>query len=806
MTRTPALERFRRLKELFGEALERPPAERETFIEVAAGGDDALAQEAKALLDAHARDGGFVEEIVAAEARDLVAPERAADFAGRRIGAYELIRLIGAGGMGTVFLARRADAEYEAEVALKIVRPGLFSEEILRRFRAERQALANLNHPGIARLLDGGTTADGVPYLVMEHVKGLPIDEWAARKAPGIAERVALFRHICDAIQYAHRNLIVHRDVKPANILVTEEGEVKVLDFGIAKFLGEEETGLTRTGERVLTPDYASPEQIRGAPITTATDVYSLGVVLYRLLTSRHPYAFGSGRASEIERVVCETEPDRPSAAEARLRGDLDNIVLKALRKEPERRYASVEQLSEDLRRFLEGEPVRARRDTVGYRGAKFLLRHRAGAAAVGLVILSLAAGLVMSMRSARAARVEAQKAEEINAFLKEILGAASPWRDGSQVTVKEVLDRASQRIDSELAGQPEVEAGVRRTIGETYAGLGMYEPAELQLRKALERTRRVRGPVHDEVADSLEALAALRTNRGDTAAAEAPAREALAMRRTLHGEKHETVAAAWNRLGNVFQARGELDFAEEAQRTAVRIYRESAPQSAGLGSALNDLAVTLGTRGDSSAALALHREALVFARRAHAGPHPEVAEALSTLASDVWDTRRDAKEAEALYEQALAMRRALFGRDHPDVTWTLYNYAHMLMERGECGRAETLGREALKGRGTTLPDEHPMVASTLLVLGRCRLAAGASAGAEPFLRESLALRQRTLPADHWLLASNRSFLGESLARQHRDAEARPLLQAGYEGLRARFGESSPRTKDAAQRLDLLGK
>ena len=438
--------------------------------------------------------------------------------------------------------------------------------------------------------------------------------------------------------------------------------------------------------------------------------------------------------------MVCETEPDRPSAAEGRLRGDLDNIVLKALRKEPERRYASVEQLSEDLRRFLEGEPVRARRDTVGYRSLKFLHAPPGGRRPPsGSSILSLAAGLVLSLRSARAARVEAQKAESINAFLKEILGAASPWRDGSQVTVKEVLDRASQRIDSELAGQPEVEAGVRRTIGETYAGLGMYEPAELQLRKALERTRRVRGT------DPRRG----RRNPGSAGgAADQPGRR---RRRGGSGPRSpgDPPQAPWRESrvrGRGMEPARQRVSRRAASSTARR--RRSAPPCASTassrpgarvsGAALNDLAVALGTRGDSNAALALHREALAFARRTHAGPHPEVAEALSTLASDVWDTRRDAKEAEALYEQALAMRRKLFGRDHPDVTWTLYNYAHMLMEKGECGRAEALGGEALRGRGTTLPDEHPMVAATLLgarpvpARGRRRRRGRAAAAREP--------------------------------------------------------------------------
>ena len=417
-------DRFRRLKLFFAEALERPPAEREAFVDEACAGDAGLAAELRALLEAHARDGGFLEDIVAVGARDVVVHQGEGSGGGGggdgmlrgRFGVYEILEELGSGGMGTVFLARRADSEYEAKVAVKIVRPGLFSTETLRRFRAERQALARLAHPGIARLLDGGTTERGVPYLVMEHVEGLPIDAYAEQKGLDRAARIHLFRSVCGAVQYAHANLIVHRDLKPANILVTAEGEPKLLDFGIAKFLGEEDPHLTRVGERVLTPDYASPEQIRGEPVTTATDVYSLGVVLYRLLTGRAPYGFPSGRSSEIEKIVCEREPEPP-----RLSEDLDTILGKALAKEPERRYASVAELSEDLRRYLDNETVAARPDTLVYRASKFVRRHRTGVAAAAAAAFALAAGLAVALASAAAARREARKAEQINAFLQEI-------------------------------------------------------------------------------------------------------------------------------------------------------------------------------------------------------------------------------------------------------------------------------------------------------------------------------------------------------------------------------------------------
>ena len=797
MAEPEASERFRRLKVLFAEALERPASAREAFVEESCGDDAELASELRQLLEAHANDVGFLEDIVAGGARD-VAPPEGGTLRGR-FGVYEILEEIGSGGMGTVFLARRADSEYEAKVAVKIVRPGLFSTETLRRFRAERQALARLAHPGIARLLDGGTTAEGVPYLVMEFVEGRPIEAYAEQEGLDRAARIELFRSVCAAVQFAHANLIVHRDLKPANVLVTPAGEPKLLDFGIAKFLGEEDPGLTRAGERVLTPDYASPEQIRGDPITTATDVYSLGVVLYRLLTGRAPYTFPSGRSSEIERIVCEREPEPPGLAE-----DLDRILGKALAKEPRRRYPSVVELSEDLRRYLGNEPVAARPDTLVYRASKFVRRHRAGVAATAAVVLALAAGLGVALSSAAAARREARKAEQINAFVQEVLGAANPWRDGSQITVAEVLDRASNRIGADLAGQPEVEAGVRRTVGETYSGLGLYDKAEPQLRRSIELLRRTSGPESDEVADALLALSAVLVSRGDSKPAEGPAREALAIREKRHGANDVSVGQALTALGGVLQAAGELDAAEEVERRAIEILRKSPGADASLAEALNNLAVTLGTKGDLVAAEPLQREALAVIRRAHPGAHPDVASAMSALATTVWDGKRDAAEADSLYQETLAMRRQVLGADHPDVSWTLYNYAYMLMEKGELERAEGLAREALANRGRTLPDEHPMVAASLQLVGRCRLGQGDPGSAEPFLRESLELRRRTLPPGHWLLASGESLLGESIARQGRAADARPLLESGYAGLSARFGEDSPRAKEARQRLALV--
>lgn len=340
---------------------------------------------------------------------------------GRRIGAYAIVREIGRGGMGAVYLAKRADGEFEKQVAIKVLKRGTDTDEVLRRFRAEREILARLEHPNISRLLDAGTTDDGLPYFVMEYVEGKPITRYADEHQLSIVDRLKLFRIVCAAVSYAHQNLVIHRDLKPGNVLVTTKGEVRLLDFGIAKLVeqaGSESPMVTVTVQRVLTPEYASPEQARGESITTVSDVYSLGIFLYELLTGSRPYKLKHGSVDEITRAICEQEPERPSTAVTRLsertegiekarrqlRGDLDNIVLKALRKEPQRRYASVDQFSDDIRRHLEGLPVQARKDTFSYRAGKFVERHKLAVAAAALILLTLIGGIVGTASEARRA------------------------------------------------------------------------------------------------------------------------------------------------------------------------------------------------------------------------------------------------------------------------------------------------------------------------------------------------------------------------------------------------------------------
>jgi serine/threonine protein kinase len=485
-------ERWERLKEVFGAALDRAPEERDAFLDAACGGDPDLRAEVTSLLASHDRAGGFIEAApllgrLAAEISEEVEDEAV----GRRIGPYRLLGVIGRGGMSTVYRAVRDDDDFQKQVAVKLVRGGLASDHLVRRFREERQILARLEHPNIATLHDGGTTAGGQPYFVMELIDGRPVDAYCEDRALSTRERLALFRTICSAVQYAHQHLVVHRDLKPANIVVTAEGVPKLLDFGIAKLLSENEdpaSAPTATVLPLLTPEYASPEQVQGRPVTTASDVYSLGVILYQLLAGRRPYELGGRSPEELLRAVSDTQPKRPSAVatgsyatSAELSGDLDTIVLKALRKEPARRYASAQELAEDIRRYLEDLPVLARGDSLRYRAGKLVRRHKAAVAAAALAMVGLVTGTVVALHQARvadlnmclgqahaalavsrrtAARARVAHWREARSRLRKgyesWLDLKNRGNDVPSVRAKlETLTRELARCDAALAGQP---------------------------------------------------------------------------------------------------------------------------------------------------------------------------------------------------------------------------------------------------------------------------------------------------------------------------------------------------------------
>lgn len=836
-------ERWQRIQELFSAAVDLNEQERAAFLSRSCAEDATLRAEVESLISSGEKADGFIEAAIIGAIGTL--ENESEPTTGNRVGPYRIERELGHGGMGNVFLAVRDDDEYQKQVAIKVVRDGLRSRELLRRFRNERQILANLDHPNIARLLDGGTTEAGLPYVVMEYADGEPIDSYCDRHRLSITERLNLFRSICSAVHHAHQNLIVHRDLKPSNILVTTDGTLKLLDFGIAKLLNPEPTKdmepLTRTNLRLMTPEYASPEQVRGLPITTASDVYALGVVLYELLTGQRPYQFKSYTASEMERIICEQEPRKPSIAvthgeegpeaedgpgksagadalsrkrgsttdklRRQLHGDLDNIVLKAMRKDSARRYASVEQFSEDIRRYLAGLPVVARGDSFRYRTQKFVGRHRIGLLASSVVVLLVAALILfytLRLASERdRARIEAAKAEKVSEFLAGLFEVSDPSHSrGQTITARELLKRGADRIETELADQPDVQARMMDLMGNVHIGLGLYNEAALLLERALEIRLRLHGEVHTEVARTLNALSVVNRLRGDYPAARSLAARGLEIERRLHGQEHAEVAHSMADLAEVLRVQGEVVEAESLYREALAMRRRLLGEEHGdVADTKNNLALTIFARGDFTGAAAMHREALDLRRRLFGEMHPDVVNSYDNLAM-VLTALGELDEAERLGREALRLNRALLGENEPRTVRVRARLARTLFVRGDLGAGEQLARQSLDAFREQLGDQHPYVAQSLNDVAEMRYAAGDRTEAETLYRQALALRRRLLAPTSPSLAESLAGLGSLLLDQNRNEEAESLLR---EALLIRRQVMGPRHSITGETASLLG-
>jgi serine/threonine-protein kinase len=750
--------------------------------------------------DRRSNGDGFITGVVAAAARRLAADADARS--GEHIGPYRLIREIGHGGMGTVYLAERVDEHYRATVAIKFMRGALAAPEFARRFRIERQILADLTHPNIAWLLDGGTAPDGTPYLVMEFVNGAPIDVWCESRKLGLSGRLALFRQVCAAVQHAHQALVVHRDLKPSNILVTADGTPKLVDFGIAKLVtGADGTDGTTTLP-LLTPAYAAPEQVRGGRITVATDVYGLGAVLYRLLCGRPPLPLADASPGEVDRRIREVVPDAPSTAaigpagawRRRLAGDLDTIALKALRKEPERRYASVDQLAEDVRRYLDGRPVQARRDTLAYRGAKFMRRHRAGVA-VALSLVALTAFYVarITVASARARR-EAARATQVAEFLKDMFRVSDPAQaQGRELTARDLLDRGAERVAGELSGQPETQAELMAVIGEVYMGLGLYPQAAAQLERGLAVRRRLHATPDARTASLLDALGVVRRLAGDYAASESLAVRAVDIRRRV-GSDDDTAFA--NSIANLAEARrvaGRVASAESLYRRSLEIRRRILPPGhRDLADNLNNLALVIHGRGDYAEAERMHREALALRRPLGEG-HPDVSNSLQNLGLTLAARGGDRlAEAESLYTEALALRRRTLGADEPRTLNTQQSLGGLLVQRGDARRAQVLLEDAVRRASRRLDPDHLYAASALTKLALALSARGAHDSARRVGTDAVARFRRRMGEDHPATFTAMANLGRVLAAAGDTTAAVMWLDRALQGQRRVYAPGHP--------------
>lgn len=696
----------------------------------------------------------------------------------RRIGSFTIVREIARGGMGVVYLA--VQERPHREVALKVLRPSAGSAEAVRRFELEAEFLARLRHPGIATVYEAGVTAissgaaaERVPYIAMEYVCGEPLDRHSEGKGLSRDERLQLLARVADAVHHAHANGLVHRDLKPGNILVVPSdgqgaGEPKVLDFGIARLAGADAGTLrTSTGQLLGTVPYMSPEQLGGKPaaVDARSDVYALGVIAFELLTGGLPHDVRTLSIVEAARIIRDVTPDGPGRRDPALRGDVDTIVRKMLEKEPARRYATAAEVAEDIRRFLAREPIRARPPSALYQLSRFAQRNRGLTAALAglllVMVAAAAAGGALAIRAKRAegrarqqlqeSRRQAARYEAVNRFLEEMLAAPSPEANpgSTEVTVREALDRGAARLDEgSLAAQPDIELGVRTAIGNTYRALGEYEAARGQLETAVELGRRLHPDGHEDLADALNKLGRVLQELGDAAAAEALFRECLAMRRAPPEAKPEKVATSLNNLAELISHTGRNQEALALHQEALAIRRRLfGPAHEDIANSLNNIAVIHYTLGDLETAEAMFRESLEMDRGLRGELHPNVAATMNNLAMVVSRLGR-LDEAEPLHRRALELEREIYGPEHPKLAISLQNLARLLVASDRLDQAEPLFAEALAVARRARGEKHPAVANILGNYASLYEKRGDFDRAESLHREALAIRREALGDD----------------------------------------------------------
>ena len=817
-------DRWRRLSALFHEASELPPDAVNEFLAAACGDDADLRLEVMGLLNVAADASGDIEDIVDKASMNW----RSMLPSDRRIGPYRILDLLGRGGMGQVFLAERADDEFERRVAIKTISWMAATPELIERFRKERQILADLDHPHIARLLDGGRSDDGVPYLVMEYVEGKSIIDDCNARCLTIPERLQLFLKICEAVQFAHRNLVIHRDIKPSNILITAEGAPKLLDFGIAKLL-ESGTGaeITRAELRVMTPEYASPEQLRGEAATTATDVYGLGLLLYQLLTGRFPYDTSNAASPEIERIICHTEPVMPSVAvgqnaddnellqsirvgrrelAGRLAGDLDNIVMMALRKEPERRYDTVKDLATDIGNYLASRPVTAHTASLHYRIAKFISRNRTAVAAATTAVTAIAAMTVF--HTARLsderdlAEEERRVADEATQFMVDLFSVNAPDQAlGAELTAREVLDRGAVKLDGALGDSPRVRARLLLTLGRVYERLGQYAPARSHLERSIELYRNNVPDAGEIMIQNLEELAWIHYRGEDWAAADAAAQEALALREANVGPHDPSLARVLNHLGTIAFWRDDLEASLGYYDRALALLDANNGELRKVrATTLNHLGVTYDYIGRDDEAERAYIESLDIRLGLFGEGHPDTATAMANLAA-YYANHKDWDRAAEFSAKALQVDRAMHGNEHANVAYDLELLAAIERGRGHYARALEHAVESSRIWAQTHGEEHSRYISSLDGIAVIQInmqepeAALASATRAADLAIAGSGAEHTLTADV-LYTKARALRGIGRLDDARDAATRAAA------IRlAKFGDQHPAWWDTQQLL-----
>jgi serine/threonine protein kinase/Tfp pilus assembly protein PilF len=719
------------------------------------------------------------------------------------VGPYRLLQRLGSGGMGEVWLAEQMEP-VRRRVALKLIKAGMDTDEVVARFESERQALAMMDHPAIAKVFDAGSTTAGRPYFAMEYVPGVPITEHCDTLRLSTRDRLKLFIQVCAGVQHAHQKAVIHRDLKPSNVLVTvqdRKATPKIIDFGVAKAIAQpltEKTIYTQFGAMVGTPEYMSPEQagLTAQDVDTRTDVYSLGAILYQLLVGALPFEsrdLRQGGYEGLRKKILEEEPSWPSARirtlgasslvaarnrsadrsmlARQLKGDLDWITMKALEKDRDRRYGSPSDLAADIQRHLNNEPVLARPASLAYRAGKFLRRHRFGvavAAAAALLLMAFAG--VMAFQARRIARErdranrEVQISQRVTEFLTGLFAVSDPGEaKGNTVTAREILDKGSEKILRELNHEPVIQARLMDTMGGVYDNLGLYDRATPLLQNALSIRRRALGNENIEVADSLVHLGNLAYHKGDLATAETSLRQALAMRRKVPGNEPLDTATNLTGLAKVLRQKETGGAIDEAER--------------------------------------YYREALATRRKVLGGDDPAIADSLNNLAMLLYANKHDDAAAEPLFRESLAMYRRLTGGEDVEVAITMNNLALLLGEKGQYDEAEQLFRKALAMNRRILGENHPIVATFVNNLATLLKRKGDFNGAESLYRQAIDAERKVFPEDHWEVATIKSLLGGCLTAERRYREAEPLVLESYPIIESQFGDSHERTRVALRRI-----
>ena len=761
-------------------------------------------------------------------------------------GKYKLLEELGTGGMGVVYLAEQMEP-IQRRVALKIIKLGMDTRQVVARFETERQALAVMDHPNIARVFDAGATETGRPYFVMELARGIPITDYCDRHKLSARERLQLFIGVCQAVQHAHQKGIIHRDLKPSNILVVIQDDravPKIIDFGIAKATDHrlaQRTLFTEQGQLIGTPEYMSPEQaeMSGLDVDTRTDIYSLGVILYELLAGALPFDAGKLRSAafgEIQRIIRETDPPKASTrlstlketkaeiAEKRgtdpgslvklLRGDLDWITMKAMSKDRTRRYSTASELAAEVERYLRYEPVTAGPPSAAYRLRKYVKRHKLGVAAAAAVLLIILVGtagttigFLRAVRAEKKAVEEATTATRVSDFLVDLFKVSDPSEArGNTITAREILDRGAKKVEEELAGQPAIQARLMDTMGQVFQSLGLFDQALPLLKSALEIRRNTQGDRSLDVASSLQSYGYLLIAKGDYAAAEPLLQEALAVRRRLLGNGHADVASSLASLGELNYMKGNFERAEKFFRESLDLRRRTfGREHIEISNILNDLAMTLKAKGDYGEAEPMYRESLAMRQKLLGSDHPAIAQSLNNLGMFLYqmflNKKNDGVEAEKLLRQALEMNRRMLGNEHPEVSTNLNNLALLLREKGDYDQAIALFREVTEIDRKNLGDEHPYVANAMKNLAAALVRKGDYESAQELFRQALGIQRKTFAEQSWQVATTKLLLGASYIEEKRYQEAEALLLEAFPIIEKAFSISHPRTQAAVKSL-----